>query len=125
MFLGRVQVGYEMCCNSARQEGCRQLAKAPLRCFEGDAVSGCSEDAYDLTNTTNFVITLSMLRLLSSKAQECKNLRKTLKPCHVGIHWKALAEYSQMNTHMPGFQFFFMIFASFSIGKINHRPPAA
>ena len=29
---------------------------------------------------------------------------KTSKPCHVGIHWIALAEYSQMSSHMPGFQ---------------------
>ena len=28
------------------------------------------------------------------------------KPCHVGIHWIALTEYSQMSTHMPGFQLF-------------------
>ena len=26
------------------------------------------------------------------------------KPCHDGIHRKALAEYSQMRTYMPGFQ---------------------
>ena len=34
--------------------------------------------------------------------------------CHVGIHWKALAEYSQMSTHVPGFESFFSFFASFS-----------
>ena len=49
-------------------------------------------------------MTLPMLRLISSKAQECKNLWKTSKPCHVCIHWIALDEYSQMSTHMPGFQ---------------------
>ena len=27
-----------------------------------------------------------------------------LKPCHICIHWIALAEYFQMSTHMPGFQ---------------------
>ena len=45
-----------------------------------------------------------MLRLLSSKAQECKILEKPLKPYRLGIHLKALAEYSQMSTHLPGFQ---------------------
>ena len=32
---------------------------------------------------------------------------KTSKPCHVGIHWIALAEFSQVSTHMPGLQLFF------------------
>ena len=27
-----------------------------------------------------------------------------LKPCHVGTHWIALVEYSQMSTHLLGFQ---------------------
>ena len=26
-----------------------------------------------------------------------KDFRNPSKPCHVGIHWKALAEYSQIN----------------------------
>ena len=39
--------------------------------------------------------------------------KKSSKPCHVGIHWIALAEYSQMSTHVPGFQSFFRFFASF------------
>ena len=52
------------------------------------------------------VSTLPMLRLLSSKARGRKGLLKPSKPCHVGIHWIALAEYSQMSTHMPGFQSF-------------------
>ena len=50
-----------------------------------------------------------MLRLLSSKAQECKRLLKPAKPCHV-IHLIALTEYSQMSTHVPGFQSFFSFF---------------
>ena len=50
-------------------------------------------------------VTLPMLRLLSSKAQGRKDfLEKTSKPCHVGIHWKALAKYSGMSIHVPGFQ---------------------
>ena len=49
------------------------------------------------------ILPLPMLRLLSSKAHGCNDFWKTPKPCHVGIHWIALAEYSQMSTHMPGF----------------------
>ena len=48
----------------------------------------------------------------SPKAQERKNLWKLSKPCLVGIHWIALAEYSHMSTHLPGFQWFFRIFVS-------------
>ena len=51
-------------------------------------------------------LTLPMLRLLSSKTQGCKYLWKPSKPCHLGIHWIALAEHSQMSTHIPGFQSF-------------------
>ena len=36
---------------------------------------------------------------------------KTSKPCHVGIHGKALAEYSHMSTHVAGFQSFLRSFA--------------
>ena len=50
---------------------------------------------------------LPILRLLSSKGQRC---RKHSKPCHVGIHWIALAECSQMSTHVPGFQSFSRFF---------------
>ena len=50
-----------------------------------------------------------MLRLLLSKGQGRKDFSKTSKPSHVGIHWIALAEYSQMSTHVPGFQYFFSI----------------
>ena len=27
-----------------------------------------------------------------------------IKPCHLDIHWIALTEYYQMNTHLLGFQ---------------------
>ena len=40
--------------------------------------------------------TLPMLRLFSSKGQGCKVFQKPSKPCHVGIHWIVLTEYSQM-----------------------------
>ena len=41
------------------------------------------------------------------------------KPCNVGIHWKAHAEYYQMSTHMPGFRSFFSFLASFCIDQIK------
>ena len=50
-----------------------------------------------------------------------RNLWKTLKLCHVGIHWIALVEYFQMSTHLPGFQSFFRFFAWFCIGQISHQ----
>ena len=51
-----------------------------------------------------------MLGLLSSKDQECQKMCKASKPYHVGTHWIALAEYSQMSTSMPGFQSIFQHF---------------
>ena len=60
--------------------------------------------------------TLPMLRLLSSKVQGPKAFWKSSKPCHVGIHWIALSEYSQISTHVPGFQSFFRYFASLTPG---------
>ena len=62
-----------------------------------------------------------MVRLLSSKAQGLKDFRKTSKPGHVGTHWIALAEYYHMSTHVPGFQSFFRLFASFYIGQISQQ----
>ena len=75
--------------------------KGPMGYTKGEAIIyiGCIKH-----------LTLSMLRLLSFKAQESKYLGKLSKPCHVGIHWIALAEYSQMSTHVPGFQPFFKVF---------------
>ena len=58
-------------------------------------------------------IIFPMLRLHSSEAQGCKDFCKPSKPCHVGIHWIALTEYSQMSTPMPRFESFFSVFASF------------
>ena len=55
-------------------------------------------------------LTLLMLRFLSSKLQGRKYFRKPLKPCHVGIHWKALTEYLHMSTHLPGFRSFLRVF---------------
>ena len=52
------------------------------------------------------IIALSMLRLLSSRTEKCKKFGKLSKPCHIGIHWKAFDEHSQMSTHLLGFQSF-------------------
>ena len=38
------------------------------------------------------------------QTQGCKDFLKQSKPCHVGTHSIALTEYSQISTHMPGFQ---------------------
>ena len=62
-----------------------------------------------------------MLRLLSFKTQEGNGFGKTSKPCHDGIHYIAFDEYSQMNTHLPGIQLYFLvIFASFCIDQISY-----
>ena len=52
---------------------------------------------------------------------QSKDFWRPSKPCHVGIHWLALAEYSPMSTHVPGVQSFFRFFAWFWIGKISHH----
>ena len=59
---------------------------------------------------TTCLLNLSMLRLLLSKAKKLKNLRKSLKPYHLGINWKALIAYSQMSSHLPGDRSFFYFF---------------
>ena len=68
-------------------------------------------------------LTLPMLRLLYSRKQGHKDFRKPSKPYHVGIHWIALAENSQMSTHLPGFQPFFRVFSSYCNGQ--NQPPQA
>ena len=74
-------------------------------------------DPFPLLHNRKYLLTLPMLRLLLSKAQGCKDFWKSSKPCHVGIHWIAFTEYFQTSTHLPGFQSFFRIFASFCIGQ--------
>ena len=58
-----------------------------------------------------------MLRLLLSKAQGHKKFCKTSKPCHVGTQWIALAEHSQMSTHMPGFQSSYSFLHNYVLAK--------
>ena len=50
--------------------------------------------------------TLSVLGKLSSESQGCKDYKNTFKPCHVGNHWITLTKYSQISTHVPGFNHF-------------------
>ena len=64
------------------------------------------------------ILTLSILRRLSYEGQGFKIFFKSPRPCHVGIFLIALAEYSQMSTHVPGFQLFFRFFALFYIDQI-------
>ena len=37
---------------------------------------------------------------------------------HLGIHWIALAEYSQMSTHMPGFRSFSGFLSNFVLARL-------
>ena len=69
-------------------------------------VSGHFLPTSQLTNHT-IVLTLPVLRHFLTKDKGYTDFWKTSKPCHVGIHWKALAEYSRMNNHAPRFQSFF------------------
>ena len=71
-----------------------------------------------LCNFWQTYLTLPMLRLLLSKAQERKDSLKPPKPCHVGIHWIALTEHSQMSTHMAGFQSVFRFLHHFIFAKL-------
>ena len=87
----------------------------------GDGFVSGAIDRYHVALHFRPRLTVPMLRLLSSKSRRCKNYWKTSKLCHVGIHWKALAEFSLMSTHLPGFQSFFRIFASFCIGQSSHQ----
>ena len=64
------------------------------------------------------LLTLSMLRLLFSKAQKRRDVWKLSKPCHVGINWKALTEHSQMSTHVPGYESFFRFLHNLVLAKL-------
>ena len=62
-----------------------------------------------------------MLRGCFRQKHKYAKIFEISEPCQVGIHWIALAEYSQMSTHVPGFQSSFRFFASFCIGQISHQ----
>ena len=61
-------------------------------------------------------LTLPMLRQRSTKTRIF--FWKPVNPCHVGIHWKDLAEYSQMSTYLPGFQSFNRFLHHFVLVKL-------
>ena len=63
-------------------------------------------------------LTLLILMLSSSRAQECKGFRKPIKLCHVSIHWIGLAGNSKMSTHVPRLQSFISIFHHFPFAKL-------
>ena len=67
------------------------------------------------------ILTLPIPRLLLSKEQGRKDLPKPSKPWHVGIHWKALAEHSQMSTICQGFSYFSRFYASFCFAQISQQ----
>ena len=60
-----------------------------------------------------FIICLRNVNPFNAEATLVQRTRKqkTFKPCHVGIHWIALTECSQMSTYVPGFQPFLGFFA--------------
>ena len=71
-------------------------------------------------------LTLPMMRLPSSPAQGCKDLWKPSKPCHVGIHWTALA-HSVLSDEYPCarvlviFQVFYIIFQRSNYSHPQHK----
>ena len=65
------------------------------------------------------VLTLPMLRLLSSKPQCRKDFWKPSDHCHVGIHRKALTEHFRMSTRLPGFQSFFRFLHDFVLVELT------
>ena len=49
---------------------------------------------------------------------EHKDFSKPSKPCHDGIYWIALTEYSQRSTHVPVFQLFLFFLHYFVFPKL-------
>ena len=52
------------------------------------------------SHTAKIMIFLTHVNPSNAEATSVQST-KTLKPCHVGIHWIALIEYSQMSTRVP------------------------
>ena len=84
-------------------------------CFESLRIYYWKNTRYTLIQAA--FLTLPMLRLLSCKAQGRKDFWKPSKPCHIGIHWIALTEYSQMSTHITGFHSFLGFSHTFVLAK--------
>ena len=81
----------------------RQLACAKINSQEGqDYLKGMAGAAnYAWVNRSSMTFLCRQVRLPLTLP---KDFHKPSKPCHVGTHWMALAEYFQMSTHMLGFQ---------------------
>ena len=62
-----------------------------------------------------------MLSLLSSEEQERNTFKKPSKPCHIGIQWIALTEYSRVSTYVH--HFVLAKWASISIKVRTGLPP--
>ena len=90
----------------------RQLFHLPRLGFEPYSYSGERQSAPSGGALDHTAIRAAPMLLLF-KAQWHKNFRKPPKPCLVGINWIALTEFSQMSTHMAGFQSFSRFSASF------------
>ena len=73
---------------------------------------------YWTTVSQTLHLTLSMLRLLSSKAQEHNNFENHLNPVMLIGNLIALTEHSQMSTYMSGFQSFFRFLHTFVLAKL-------
>ena len=68
---------------------------------------------------SNILFNPSNAEATFAKAQGNKKVWKPTKSSHVGIYWKALAEYSQMSTHMPGSHFLKVFLHHFSLVKLG------
>ena len=92
-----------------------------MHCIYGDGLN--VKPNLNIRPTSGLIqpLTLPMLRLLSSQAQGHKDFWKPYQPCHFGMQWIALAEYSQMSPQVPGFQPFSSFFQSFCFGQIRQH----
>ena len=77
----------------------------------------------DFSNLMKYLCKCSIISSLLAKCSELyrahgpTDLWKPSKPCHIGFHWMALNEYSQMSTHLPS-HFSGVFFASFIMAKL-------
>ena len=83
-------------------------------------------DLYTITmRSVVILLTISSLTLWSKPYGAVGFYRRKPKAAKVfekhGIHEITLAKYSQMSTHVPGFQSYFRGFASFCIRQISHQ----
>ena len=105
-------------CDAGKIDGTGHL----LQCMSGwrDASSSLVKTSHQNNPfPVSYSFTLPMLRLLSSKPEERKDFWKPSKPsCHVVIHWIALAECSQMSTHLQGCQSFLVFLHHFVLAEL-------